>query len=205
MKMCRRLVLTPHHGLTMAGLWRRRAMLPRVKEQPTDPPGDSDAAAPGAGAPATPPEAATPMPPPGGPVDGQPPHLPARSPAEPLARAAARGPAEGPAAHARGHGGAAGPARDSDPATHKPREGTAGGSGVPGTAAGGGPPAVPAAARAPAGEESFRRIPLDATRPGAGLSPEERVLFLGGALTRAKRDTGGVGAQTVLRTAMPWH
>lgn len=94
----------------------------------------------------------------------------------------------------RGHGGAAGLAQDGLPAA--PREGTEGVPGGPHAATGGG---------TPAGEESYRRIPLDATRPGAGLAPEERELFLGGALTRAKRDTGGVGVRPLLRVAMPWQ
>ncbi|KAK9826799.1 hypothetical protein WJX81_002074 [Elliptochloris bilobata] len=50
----------------------------------------------------------------------------------------------------------------------------------------------PASGTAASVEESYRRIPLDATRPGAGLANEERALFHSGTLTRAKRDTGGV-------------
>lgn len=67
------------------------------------------------------------------------------------------------------------------------------------TGAGGSAPAGLAASELLVEEESFRRIPLDATRPGAGLRPEERALFHRGALTRAKRDTGGVGAHFMYR------
>lgn len=71
------------------------------------------------------------------------------------------------------------------------------------TGAGGPALAGLAASELPVEEESFRRIPLDATRPGAGLRPEERALFHRGALTRAKRDTGGVGARPGRAACLP--
>ncbi len=71
------------------------------------------------------------------------------------------------------------------------------------TGAAGAAGAAGAGRAAAADAESVRRIPLDATRPGAGLAPEERALFHGGAVTRAKRDTGGVGARPGRAACLP--
>lgn len=74
-----------------------------------------------------------------------------------------------------------------------PANGTSAGAERPGGALVAGPGPEPASGAPAPAEESFRRIQLEATAPGAGLAGAERGLFYGGALARAKRDIGGVG------------
>jgi len=159
---------TKTHVLFTVPSAARREMLPLAKQQPPDPPeapAPADKRAPWA-APASAGPGAARAEPPAAPPAG-------------LGTAPAAPPPAGPSSAQNGVAAA----------RHAPD------TGVREPEAAGAAGAARAARAAAADAESVRRIPLDATRPGAGLAPEERALFHGGAVTRAKRDTGGVGAR----------
>ena len=172
-----------------------REMLPRAKEQPPDPPdapAGAGAAAPGAaGAPAAASASAMAGLPQGFLPDA---HSGGASARPHVDREDTHAPAADDSAGRGGFGVGPGPEPGSG---IRPAHGATAGAERPGGERAAGSGSVPgpgsAGGAAPA-EESFRRIQLEATAPGAGLAGEERGLFYGGALTRAKRDTGGVGA-----------
>lgn len=181
-------------------------MLPRAKEQPPDPPdapGGAGAAAPGAaGAPAAASASAQARLPqgslPNAPVSGASARLHAD---REESHASAADDSAGPGGSALGPGpelgSGTGPANGASASAERPGGALAAGPGSgPGSGSASGAPA-------PA-EESFRRIQLEATAPGAGLVGEERGLFYGGALTRAKRDTGGVGVSQSPSHLVAW-
>ena len=174
-----------------------REMLPRAKEQPPDPPdapAGAGAAAPGAAGALAAASASAKAGLPQGSLHNNA-HVGDASARLHADREDTHASAAGDSAGVGGSGSGAG----SEPGLGVgPAEGTYAGAERPGGAlaarSGSGPGlGSPGDAPAPA-EESFRRIRLEATAPGAGLAGEERALFYGGALTRAKRDTGGVGA-----------